>query len=105
MQLQCPESSFDLLNDRISFFGGDTIDADDFDMQAEEEIMEALAKRIKEKDALTEPRDDTASPGELSRLLCLRFELTVVAPRIAPSQMPQSLSPIIAANSASMPLR
>ncbi|KAJ8587004.1 hypothetical protein M405DRAFT_864130 [Rhizopogon salebrosus TDB-379] len=82
MQLQCPESSFDLLNDRISFFGGDTIDADDFDMQAEEEIMEALAKRIKEKDALTEPRDDTASP----------------APRIAPSQMPQSLSPIIAAN-------
>ena len=67
MQLQCPEASFDLLNDRISFFGGDLmIDTDDFDMQAEEEIMEALAKRIKENDAAAKPGDGTTSPGELS---------------------------------------
>lgn len=64
MQLQCPEASFDLLNDRISFFGGDTlmIDTDDFDMQAEEEIMEALAKRI--TDAETKSGDDIALHGK-----------------------------------------
>ncbi|KAG1743475.1 hypothetical protein EDB19DRAFT_566449 [Suillus lakei] len=66
LQLQCPDASFDLLNDRISFFGGDTftIDTDDFDMQAEEEMMEAFAKRIQEKDA---------SPGEsCSPVRCIR---------------------------------
>lgn len=66
MQLQCPEASFDLLNDRISFGGDLMIDADDFDMRAEEEIMEALAKRIKENDAAAKPGDGTTSLGELS---------------------------------------
>ncbi|KAF9243535.1 hypothetical protein BU15DRAFT_72199 [Melanogaster broomeanus] len=53
-QLQCPEASFDLINDRISFFGGDSFvldTMDDFEMQAEEEMMEALAKRLREKEA------------------------------------------------------
>ncbi|KIK96434.1 hypothetical protein PAXRUDRAFT_309706 [Paxillus rubicundulus Ve08.2h10] len=54
-QLQCPEASFDLINDRISFFGGesfmlDTAD-DDLDMQAEEEMMNVLANRLREKEA------------------------------------------------------
>ncbi|OAX41491.1 hypothetical protein K503DRAFT_863815 [Rhizopogon vinicolor AM-OR11-026] len=90
MQLQCPEASFDLLKDRISFFGGDfTIDADDFDMQAEEEIMEALAKRIKEKDAIAKREDDTAS----------------LAPRFGPSSTPQPLSPVIAANAPPVAMR
>ncbi|KAG1722213.1 uncharacterized protein EDB91DRAFT_1174989 [Suillus paluster] len=85
LQLQCPESSFDLMNDRISFFGGDTytIDADDFDMQAEEEMMEALAKRIKEKDAAAKPMAVAASP----------------VPRSVPIQMAtQPSPPIVAAN-------
>lgn len=71
LQLNCPDASFDLLNDRISFFGGDafTIDTDDFDMQAEEEMMEALAKRIKEKDAATTLADVASSPGEWCSLV------------------------------------
>ncbi|KAG1841006.1 hypothetical protein DFJ58DRAFT_78968 [Suillus subalutaceus] len=65
LQLNCPDASFDLLNDRISFFGGDAfaIDTDDFDMQAEEEIMEALAKRIREKNAVTTLADVAGSPA------------------------------------------
>lgn len=45
-QLDCPDASFDLLNDVISFFDGDAfaIDIHDFDMHAEEEMVEALAK-------------------------------------------------------------
>jgi len=72
MQLQCPEASFDLLNDRISFFGGDTlmVDTEDFDLQAEEEIMEALAKRIMDVNI-------TASDGKLcSPSIYSRFEFT-----------------------------
>jgi hypothetical protein len=66
LQLNCPDASFDLLNDRISFFGGDAfaIDTDDFDMHAEEEMMEALAKRLNEKNAATTPADVAGSPGE-----------------------------------------
>ncbi|KAG1895433.1 uncharacterized protein F5891DRAFT_1058404 [Suillus fuscotomentosus] len=65
LQLNCPDASFDLLNDRISFFGGDAfvIDTDDFDMQAEEEMMEALANRIKEKDAASTVATDAGSPA------------------------------------------
>ncbi|KAG6331537.1 hypothetical protein ID866_7547, partial [Astraeus odoratus] len=52
-QLQCPEASFDLLNDRISFFGGDSFvlgaDFDEFDAHAREEMMEALLRRKREK--------------------------------------------------------
>ncbi|KAG0693372.1 hypothetical protein DFH29DRAFT_964448 [Suillus ampliporus] len=88
LQLQCPDASFDLMNDRISFFGGDTftIDADDFDMQAEEEMMEALAKRIKEKDAVT----DVAASPEL---------------RSGPSQTPQPSPPVLATNAPPATLR
>jgi hypothetical protein len=53
-QLQCPEASFDLINDRISFFGGESFmldTADDLDMQAEEEMMNVLANRLREKEA------------------------------------------------------
>ncbi|KAG2071839.1 hypothetical protein BDR04DRAFT_1142121 [Suillus decipiens] len=75
LQLNCPDASFDLLNDRISFFGGDAfaIDIDDFDLHAEEEMMEALAKRIKEKDEATtdvsgspSPRSGSSSKPQLS---------------------------------------
>lgn len=85
LQLNCPDASFDLLNDRISFFGGDafTIDTDDFDMQAEEEMMEALAKRIKEKDAATTLADVAGSP---------------VAPQFGSSLTPQPSPPVVAAN-------
>ncbi|KAG1759304.1 hypothetical protein EDD22DRAFT_145591 [Suillus occidentalis] len=84
LQLNCPDASFDLLNDRISFFGGDAfaIDTDDFDMQAEEEMMEALAKRIKEKDAATTLADVAGSP----------------APQFGSSLTPQPSPPIVAAN-------
>ncbi|KIJ66845.1 hypothetical protein HYDPIDRAFT_166302 [Hydnomerulius pinastri MD-312] len=54
-QLQCPEASFDLINDRVSFFGGDSFmldTTDDFDMQAEEEMMNVLAERLKEKEGM-----------------------------------------------------
>lgn len=68
LQLNCPDASFDLLNDRVSFFGGDAfvIDTDDFDMQAEEEMMEALAKRIKEKNAGATLADVADSPAPQS---------------------------------------
>lgn len=106
MQLRCPEASFDLINDRISFFGGDLIiDADDFDMRAEEEIMEALAKRIKEKDAAAKPGDGTTSFGELSTCWIDFRAHYVVAPRSGSSPTPQLLSPVIVANSGSIPLR
>lgn len=52
-QLQCPEASFDLLNDRISFFGGDSFvlgaDADEFDAKLKEEMKEAFARRQRDK--------------------------------------------------------
>jgi hypothetical protein len=71
LQLNCPDASFDLLNDRISFFGGDAfaIDTDDFDMHAEEEMMEALAKQIKEKDTATTLADVAGSPGKWCSLV------------------------------------
>ncbi|KAG2131387.1 hypothetical protein DEU56DRAFT_981950 [Suillus clintonianus] len=91
LQLQCPDASFDLLNDRISFFGGDafTIDGDDFDMQAEEEMMEALAKRIKEKDAVTKFADVAASPALQS----------------GPSPTPQPSPPVVSANAPPAAMR
>lgn len=84
LQLNCPDASFDLLNDRISFFGGDAfaIDTDDFDMHAEEEMMEALAKRIKEKDATTTLANVAGSPAPQSRF----------------SSTPQLSSPVVAVN-------
>ncbi|KAG2149042.1 uncharacterized protein EDB93DRAFT_1143281 [Suillus bovinus] len=91
LQLNCPDASFDLLNDRISFFGGDTfaIDTDDFDMQAEEEMMEALAKRIKEKDAASTPENVAGSPALQS----------------GSSAMPQPSPPIVAANASPATVR
>ncbi|KAG2355941.1 hypothetical protein BDR07DRAFT_488877 [Suillus spraguei] len=64
LQLNCPDASFDLLNDRISFFGGDAfaIDIDDFDLHAEEEMMEALAKRIEEKGEVITDVSGSPSP-------------------------------------------
>ncbi|KAA1477152.1 hypothetical protein DENSPDRAFT_573352 [Dentipellis sp. KUC8613] len=59
MQLQCSDSSFDLLNDKISFAGHETFlgAMDDFDVAAEEATMLALAQRLenvslKEKSAV-----------------------------------------------------
>ncbi|KAH7925818.1 hypothetical protein BV22DRAFT_402973 [Leucogyrophana mollusca] len=76
-QLQCPEASFDLLNDRISFFGQDSFlgETDDFDMQAEEEMMEALAKRVREKEASEEKvkpkrRESTDGNGLRASIRC-----------------------------------
>ncbi|KAH7911671.1 hypothetical protein BJ138DRAFT_1149973 [Hygrophoropsis aurantiaca] len=66
-QLQCPEASFDLLNDRISFFGQDSFlnDVDDFDMQAEEAMMMALAERLKDKDSKETPMRSPESADEM----------------------------------------
>ncbi|KAG1863482.1 hypothetical protein C8R48DRAFT_672976 [Suillus tomentosus] len=91
LQLNCPDASFDLLNDRISFFGGDAfvIDTDDFDMQAEEEMMEALAKRIKEKDATSTVATDAGSP----------------APQFGSSPTPQPSPPATAANTPPVAVR
>ncbi|KAH7884341.1 hypothetical protein F5I97DRAFT_2074713 [Phlebopus sp. FC_14] len=69
-QLQCPEASFDLLNDRVSFFGGDSFLADttdDFDAKAEEEMMEALARRLREKEAAVIKDASTASAANRRR--------------------------------------
>ncbi|TFY66361.1 hypothetical protein EVG20_g4729 [Dentipellis fragilis] len=59
MQLQCSDSSFDLLNGKISFAGHETFLGvmDDFDVAAEEATMLALAQRLenvslKEKSAV-----------------------------------------------------
>ncbi|KAI6042494.1 hypothetical protein EDC04DRAFT_959618 [Pisolithus marmoratus] len=64
-QLQCPDASFDLLNDRISFFGGDSFmlstDGDEFDASAKEEMREALTKRQREKAAKEQKRDSSSS--------------------------------------------
>ena len=61
-QLQCPDVSFDLLNDRISFFGGDSFvlatELDEFDAQAKDEMMEALARRQRKKMANEQIRDN-----------------------------------------------
>jgi hypothetical protein len=43
MYFQCPEASFDLLNDRISFFGKDL---DDLDLETEEGLVDALAAKM-----------------------------------------------------------
>ncbi|KAI6125093.1 hypothetical protein EDD16DRAFT_1826633 [Pisolithus croceorrhizus] len=68
-QLQCPDASFDLLNDRISFFGGDSFmlstDGDEFDVSAKEEMREALAKRQREKTAKEQKRDSSSSDVRL----------------------------------------
>ena len=60
--LQYSDASFDLLNDRISFFGSDSFvlatDLDEFDAQAKAEMMEALAKRQRKKVANEEIRDN-----------------------------------------------
>ncbi|KAL4066858.1 hypothetical protein J3A83DRAFT_235901 [Scleroderma citrinum] len=68
-QMQCPDVSFDLLNDRISFFGGDSFvlptDMDEFDGQAKDEMIEALAKRQKMKVANEQMQDNTANDAKL----------------------------------------
>ncbi|KAI6107953.1 hypothetical protein F5141DRAFT_1028061 [Pisolithus sp. B1] len=68
-QLQCPDASFDLLNDRISFFGGDsfmlTTDGDEFDVSAKEEMRDALAKRQREKAVKEQKRDSSSSDVRL----------------------------------------
>ncbi|THH12454.1 hypothetical protein EW146_g7685 [Bondarzewia mesenterica] len=45
MHFQCPETSFDLLNDKISFLGQDSMD--DLDIEAEEREMYALAENLR----------------------------------------------------------
>ncbi|KAI6025846.1 hypothetical protein F5J12DRAFT_810746 [Pisolithus orientalis] len=68
-QLQCPDASFDLLNDRISFFGGDSFtlstDGDEFDAGAGEEMREVLAKRQREKAEKEKRRDSSSSDVKL----------------------------------------
>ena len=68
-QLQCPDVSFDLLNDRISFFGGDSFvlatELDEFDAQAKDEMMEALARRQRKKVVNEQMRDDAPSDVKL----------------------------------------
>jgi hypothetical protein len=93
LQLNCPDASFDLLNDRISFFGGDAfaIDTDDFDMHAEEEMMEALAKRLNEKNAATTPADVAGSPAPQSGS--------------SPTSQPQPSPPVVAANASPAAVR
>ncbi|KAG2071829.1 hypothetical protein BDR04DRAFT_1142118 [Suillus decipiens] len=63
LPLNCPDASFNILSDSISFFCSGAFE---IDMHAEEHMMEALAKRIKEKDTATALVDVDGSPAPQS---------------------------------------
>ncbi|KAI0052311.1 hypothetical protein FA95DRAFT_1553640 [Auriscalpium vulgare] len=69
-QMHFPDASFDLLNDKISFFGNDSLSDVDMDMDVEEAAMMALARKIEAGTVKAEESDggnmaSSESEGEM----------------------------------------
>ncbi|EGO24363.1 hypothetical protein SERLADRAFT_467536, partial [Serpula lacrymans var. lacrymans S7.9] len=104
-QLQCPEASFDLLNDRISFLGGQESflkgldDMDEFNMEAEEEMMEALAKKENEENqnqnaqkCLIKNNKSTEASGAISSTSVMASRIIGSTPIATPTQVAANAS-------------